>query len=266
MANIIDLNDKLVYFVITGASKGIGATIAIETSKKFKSGSVVVLLARSKEGLEATKAAILEFNDQLKVFVKSIDLTKPTAEELNSILNESFDASVSYDMALVIHNVGTVGDVSKLAKEVEDYSELENYFSTNVFAPIVLNTQLMKMIPFNTQKVIVNITSATAVNAFKSFAFYCSGKAARQMYFKVLAEEEKNNNVLVLNYAPGPVETDMVADVQNRSSDNDLVSYFKGIRDDKTILTTGQTTIRLLNLIAKGNYETGAHVDYYDDI
>ncbi|CAO1353421.1 unnamed protein product [Diamesa tonsa] len=266
MANIIDLNDKLVYFVITGASKGIGATIAIETSKKFKSGSVVVLLARSLEGLEATKAAILKVNDQLKVFVKSINLTKPTAEELNSILNESYNESVNYDMALVIHNVGTVGDVSKMAKDIEDYSELESYYSTNVFSPIVLNTQIMKLISSSTKKFIVNITSAAATNAFKSFAFYCAGKAAREMYFKVLAEEEKNNNVLVLNYAPGPVETDMVADVQNRAADKDLVNYFKGIREGKTILTTEQTTLRLLEVIAKGNYETGAHVDYYDEI
>lgn len=266
MANIIDLNDKLVYFVITGASKGIGAAIATEISKKFKSGSVVVLLARSLEGLNATKAAILKENDQLKVFVKSINLIKPTAEELNCILNESFNASDNYEMALVIHNVGTIGDVSKSAKDIEDYSELESYYSTNVFSPIVLNTQLMKIIPFNTKKVIVNITSAAATCAFKSFAFYCSGKAARQMYFKVLAEEEKNNNVLVLNYSPGPVETDMVADVQKRSNDKDLVNYFKGIREGKTILTTSQTTMRLLDVIAKGNYETGSHVDYYDEI
>lgn len=56
---------------------------------------------------------------------------------------------------------------------------------------------------------IVNISSLCAVQPFKSWGLYCAGKAARDMLFKVLADEEPN--ILVLNYAPGPLDNEMQA-------------------------------------------------------
>ena len=38
---------------------------------------------------------------------------------------------------------------------------------------------------------------------------YFTGKAARNMFFQTLAKEDPN--VRVLNWAPGPMETDMLA-------------------------------------------------------
>ena len=40
-----------------------------------------------------------------------------------------------------------------------------------------------------------------------------SGKAARDMFFKVLAAEEKD--ISVLNYAPGPLDTHMFHSLQH---------------------------------------------------
>lgn len=48
---------------------------------------------------------------------------------------------------------------------------------------------------------VVNISSLCALKPFKSWTLYCTGKAARDMMFKVLAVEEPD--VRVLNYAPG---------------------------------------------------------------
>lgn len=262
MTNAIDLSDKFAYLLVTGASKGIGAKIAIETSRNFKSGSVVVLLARSAEGLESTKSQILSANSGLKVFTRSIDLTKPSADDLKSIISESYDSTATYDLMMVVHNVGTIGDVSKWAKDIDDYSELENYFSTNVFGPIILNNILLKEATSATQKFIVNITSKAGIAPFKSFGFYCPGKAAREMFFRVLAEESKD--VLVLNYSPGPVETDMTVDAQQNAVATETSSMFKNLRDKGTILTTEQTTKRFLDVVAQGNYQSGDHIDYYD--
>jgi sepiapterin reductase len=264
MANAIDLNNKLVYLLITGASRGIGATMAIETSKLLKSGSVIVLIARSENGLDATKAKIEEINDGIKVMTKSIDLTKPSIAELDQLISESFDASLKFDIALLIHNVGTLGDISKWSKDIDNYAEMENYFSINVFAPTILNNRLLKVIPSTTKKFIVNITSKAGITPFKSFSFYCMGKAAREMYFRTLALEE--SAVLVLNYSPGPVESDMTVYAQNSSVSDEVSSMFKNLRTEKTILTTEQTTKRFLQIIASGKFESGQHVDYYDEI
>ncbi|CRL01309.1 CLUMA_CG014427, isoform A [Clunio marinus] len=252
MSNPIDLKGKLAYLLVTGASKGIGATMAIETSRHFKSGSVVVLLARSQSGLEATKTAILEANACLKVVIKAIDLTKPSTEDLNLIIHSSYDKSVNFDLTMIIHNVGTVGDISKWSHEIEDYNVLENYYSTNIFSPIILNNLFLKVIPESMKKFIVNITSKAAKFPFKSMGFYCQGKAAREMFFNVLAEER--SDVLVLNYAPGPVETDMTVDLQANSVATETSNMFENLRKTKTILTTEQTIKRFLEIEMRSNF------------
>jgi sepiapterin reductase len=71
---------------------------------------------------------------------------------------------------------------------------------------------------------VVNVSSLSAVQAFDSKGIYCAGKAAREMYHAVLAQELANQaavtvegsaggisarKMLVLNYAPGPLDTDM---------------------------------------------------------
>jgi sepiapterin reductase len=262
MANSVDLNKKC-FFLITGASRGIGQKMAIECSKKFREGSVVVLLARSAEGLEKTKTEILTSNPKLVVLTRSIDLTNPTADALNSLIQESLagvDKS-SLELAFIIHNVGTIGNVAQRAKELESPAELSDYFATNVFSVATLNAQFIKHFP-STKMLVVNVTSKAAQVAFKSFAMYCSGKAAREMYFRVLAEEEPN--ILVLNYSPGPVDTDMTVDVQARSCDADIRGMFTNLRAEHTILTCAQTTQKFLEVLKAGEYKSGASVDYYD--
>lgn len=264
MANAIDLVDKLAYVLVTGASRGIGRTIAIETSRNLKAGSVIVLLARSLKGLEGTRDAILNTanSNELRVVIKAMDLTKPPIEEINEMISTSFNA-LNFELALIIHNVGTLGDIGKWARDITDFNELNSYFDVNVNTLAILNNCLLKVIPMTTKKLIVNITSKAAVKPFKSFGFYCMGKAAREMYFRVLAEEEKD--ILVLNYSPGPVESDMTVYAQSDSVSSETSGMFKNLRDSGTILTTEQTTKRFLEIIATGDYKSGDHIDYYDN-
>ena len=266
MSNQVDPTDKCTFLVVTGASRGIGQQIAIQTAQKLKDPSIVVLLARSLEGLEHTKAEILKTNPNLYVVCKPIDLTKPTAEELHEVLFNAFHAICDnkFDLAMIVHNVGTIGNVGQSAKQVENYEVLQDYYSVNVYAPIVLNTQFLKIIPSTFPRLIANITSKAAIFPMKSCSFYCAGKSAREMYFRVLAEEEKDNIVTVLNYSPGPIETEMTVEMQANSCDASMVEYFKNLRDTKTILTTEGTTTKFLEILACGKFTTGDRVDYYD--
>lgn len=60
------------------------------------------------------------------------------------------------------------------------------------------------------RRTVVNISSLCALKPFPSWVLYCTGKAARDMMFRVLAEEEPD--VRVLNYAPGECPT--IADLK----------------------------------------------------
>lgn len=87
------------------------------------------------------------------------------------------------------------------------------------------------------------------------------------MYFRTLALEEADSDPLltVLNYAPGPVQTEMTQAIESDAASSEIRTMFKGMRTEKTILQPIDTTVKFLKVIETGDYESGAHVDYYDN-
>lgn len=86
------------------------------------------------------------------------------------------------------------------------------------------------------------------------------------MYFRVLALEEANTdpNLTVLNYSPGPVQTDMTAEIEENSVSDSLRSMFIGFRNEQSYLQPIETTSKFVNVIETGAYESGDHIDYFD--
>lgn len=246
---------------------GIGATIAIECGKKFQKGSKLVLLARSTSGLEATKQKILSSNPDLQVVTFPIDLAAPTEKELRDVLKNSLspDNASLFDQAVIVHNVGTTGDVSKRAKHCNDVKEWQENFTCNVFSVILLNNIFLEMFS-KIKRYVINITSKCGIDAFEGMAFYGPNKAAREMFFRNLAEEERSDkNLQILNYAPGPVDTDMLNTVAERSLSEDIRKFFTEGKKTGAVLTTEQTTKRLIGILEAGTYKSGVHIDYFDE-
>uniref|UniRef100_A0A182NTM9 Sepiapterin reductase n=1 Tax=Anopheles dirus TaxID=7168 RepID=A0A182NTM9_9DIPT len=254
--------EQVAYFLVTGASRGIGAKMAIETARKLKPGSVVVLLARSASGLESTRSEILTVNPHVTVVTSSVDLATASKELLNEILDKSLGKQPvdRFGLACVIHNVGTVGNVGRKAAELDDRADWEQYFGTNLFTVAVLNSCFLRKFQPVPDRLVVNITSKACLVPFQSMAYYCAGKAAREMYFRVLAEEEASAGVTVLNYSPGPVDTEMTVDLQANSNAPGIRDYFKNLRDTTTILTTEQTTAKFLRILENGLFQSGDHI------
>lgn len=255
------------FLVVTGASRGIGRTIVVEFSRRLPSHSVCLLLARSEPGLKDTKIEAEYANPNIIYHYKSLDLAKPEGEELTTLFTDCLNgrAATDFDQAIIIHNVGSLGDVSEPASNMGDQSKWQEYFSLNFFSVTLLNKEFMKM--FRTTEVknrlIINITSLCSLQPMKSMGYYCCGKAAREMYFKVLAEEEEGK-LTVLNYSPGPVATDMFNEILNHTCDKDIKKTFSDMQDRKTVLTCHQTIMKLIEVVKNGTYKSGDHVDYFD--
>lgn len=67
----------------------------------------------------------------------------------------------------------------------------------------------------------------------------------------------------ILQYSPGPLETDMMQQLRNSSQDS-VATMAKGMKENGTLLTVEQTTLKLCEILDKAAYESGAHLDYYD--
>jgi sepiapterin reductase len=92
---------------------------------------------------------------------------------------------------------------------------------------------------------------------------YCAGKAARDIFHKTLAEENKaDNNMYVLSYAPGPLDTDMTRRLKTGTHmDNDTKEMFQTM----TYVDIGASAAKMCSLLRSRAYASGSHVDYFDD-
>ncbi|GAB0086405.1 Sepiapterin reductase [Sergentomyia squamirostris] len=258
----VNLN-RVGFLLITGASRGIGKAMAIGCAKELKPGSLILLLARSAAGLEATKTEILACNDKITIVTASVDLTESSRENLEVIVDKALanGSRKDFDFSLVIHNVGTLGDVTKWSRDLNSQAIWREHFSVNVFSIAVLNSVFLDKIT-STDRIVVNVTSLAAVEPFPSMGLYCSSRAARQMYFRCLAAE--NPNIVVLNYSPGPVDTDMQTDIRTNAIAASVKDYMGNLHKEGKLVTLEQTTQKFLEVLREGKFKSGDRIDYYD--
>jgi len=84
------------------------------------------------------------------------------------------------------------------------------------------------------------------------------GKAAVDMFFRVLAAE--NPDIRVLNYAPGPMKTEMTDEIRWKSSDIEIRSLF----ETNSFVDKYDSARKLIQILDEDRFESGSHVDYFD--
>ncbi|KAK9887919.1 hypothetical protein WA026_000222 [Henosepilachna vigintioctopunctata] len=265
MSSAIDFSQKSLIF-ITGASRGIGRAIAVETSHIVNPESAFVLIATSASGLEETKSLIKQVNSSLNVITYPLDLSVPSSDVFEKLFDEvlkKIDINHT-EHCIFVHNAATVG-ILKKSLDITDVDIWKNYYDLNVISAIILNTIFVKKVRNLVKKLIViNMTSTyytpsgSAVSG--NLSMYGPGKAARDLFFKVFALEEPD--VLVLNYSPGAVDTDMLATTLNSVQDEGLKKMLKEI----TVLKPEQTVQILLGILKKGDFKSGDTIDYFDRV
>lgn len=118
--------------------------------------------------------------------------------------------------------LGSLGDISKSFLDLTDPDEINSYFAFNVTSALCLTSAALRAFGERpgASRTVVNVSSLCALKPFKNWALYCSGKAARDMMFQVLALEEPD--VRVLNYAPGKEGSSLIA-----------IKFFPGLVDKR---------------------------------
>lgn len=271
------LKDQKVLAIITGASRGIGREIAVQLSKVVGKGSALLLTARNFAQLDQLKTELLKINDGLEILIVVCDAAQLNAGkmiEFEAALTAILFSAVSekFDALMIIHNAGTIGDISKQATELMDMKQWHDYLQINLISVIQLNNLVLRTITNKVASIrfVVNITSLLAVKGFASFAEYSVGKAAREAFFRCLAVEDKE--LRVLNYSPGPVLTEMYNEIAEKSYDSATREMFKGVPSEKSVekelhresLTPEETVKRMFHIIEENKFESGGRCDYFD--
>lgn len=254
------------FCLITGASRGIGRCIAETIAKVLPDNSVLLLLSRNVEQLEKVTNSIKSKNEKLSVSFDHFDqenLTHCTQGNIKDIFKKAGLNLDNYDTALIFHNAGTLGDLSKYSWEHLEEKPVEATINVNVTGPILLNAALMTELRKSSiaTRVLVNISSLAAIQPMASHSLYCTVKAARDMYFQTVAKEDPL--LRVLNWAPGPVDTDMQLQTRN-CADPAMRQIFRDLHTKNQLLSCEASVGKLLAVLEKNEFESGQHIDYYD--
>ena len=259
--------NKTALVLITGSSRGFGRSIALQLAKSVdKSNSLFLLTARSESGLEQTRNLLTNDRGINHCQFRCIDNETDDEEAFDSLLG-IIDENVneSYDVALIVHNSGSLGAQGKTAVDPETVATFNAYYRANFFSAVSLNSRFLKKAEGRARKTfVVNVSSLLAVKPLASFSQYCSVKAARDMFFKVLAEE--NKGIKVLSYAPGPLNTKMVNEdiLKGSKTTQEVKEMFNKMRDEGNILDPDESAAKLVKILQQGDFESGQHVDFYD--
>lgn len=187
--------------IITGGSRGLGKSMALELSKK---GTDVILTYNSKkeEALEVVKQ--IEANGQkahaLQLNVGNSKSFKAFADEVKKVLTEKWQRD---QVNFLVNNAGIGINVSIMETTEEQFDELINIHFKGTF---FLTQALLPLIADGGR--IINISSGLARFSFPGYSVYGAAKGAVEVLSRYMAKELGPRRITVNTIAPGPIETD----------------------------------------------------------
>ena len=183
--------------LVTGASRGIGAAIALELAHK---GLQVIGTATTDAGAAAISAALAQFGG----VGRTLDVTDgAAAEALVESLAKEFGG-----LQVLVNNAGITRDT--LAMRMKD-SDWDAVLDTNLKGVFRMSRAVMKTMMKQRYGRIISITSVVGASGNAGQANYAAAKAGVAGMTRSLARELGSRNITVNCVAPGFIETDMTA-------------------------------------------------------
>jgi len=184
--------------IVTGASKGIGASIAEHLGNE--GAAVVVNYASSKEGAERVVAAIERKGG--KAIAVQADVARPA--DIQRLFAEARKAFGKLD--ILVNNAG-VYEFEPIERVTPEH--FHRMFDLNVLGLILASREAVQLFGKNGGS-IINISSVASSLAPPTAAVYSATKAAVDAATKALASELGPRGIRVNSINPGMVETEGV--------------------------------------------------------
>lgn len=189
--------------IISGASRGIGRTIALELAREGVNISFNYL--KSRQDAEDLKK-------ELKAMGVGAEASQVDIANFEAVAEWVKKTKASFGgLDILINNAGIINDKALMFMKKDDWQKV---IDTNLGG--VFNLTQAAIIGFMKQKsgAIVNITSVSGIIGLERQTNYSASKAGIIGFTKSLAKEVAKYNVRVNAVAPGFIETDMLGDLK----------------------------------------------------
>lgn len=208
--------------IVTGASSGIGATIAQHLAKD---GAQVVLAARRKEYLDKIAETINREGKGQALAIKTDVSNKADVEQMVAQAKDAFGSIDIY-----VNNAGLMLDALLTNGKVDEWEQMIDVNIKGVLYGI--HSVLPEMIERSTGH-IVNIASVSGFEVTKRSAVYSATKFAVRALSMGMEKELARTGVRVTNISPGMVDTDLTTRVTKERQQQ----RSKALGDRKPLLT-----------------------------
>lgn len=194
------LKDRVI--LVTGASDGIGETLAHEAAKH---GAQIILHGRNQKRLEKVYDAIVAADSAPRPSIAVLDLATADGPAYTS-LAESIEQEFGKLDGLV-HNAGILGP--RLSIEQYDVADWQRVMHVNLTACFVLTQVLLPLIHAASDPSII-FTSSGVGRVGKAFwGAYSASKFGIESLSQILAAENEHTGLRVNCINPGPTRTKM---------------------------------------------------------
>jgi 3-oxoacyl-[acyl-carrier protein] reductase len=189
-----NLSNKVI--LITGSSKGIGATIAQQAADA--GAKVVINYAGSKNEAEKLVSKIVEQGGE--AIAVQADVSKP------SDVKNLFDQAISHfgRIDVLVNNAGIM--ITKLIKDTTD-EDFTRQFDINVRG--VFNTLREASSKLADNGSIINFSTSVNRIMLPTYGTYVATKAAVEQLTRVFSKEIGNRGINVNSVSPGPTNTEL---------------------------------------------------------
>jgi len=182
--------------LVTGASSGIGRSIAVECSRM---GATVIITARNQSRLEETFSMMSGVGHQ----IIQADISQLQGIEVLVSALPSLDG--------VVQNAGV--NEKTLVKFITE-NKIKHIIDTNFVAPVLMTQKLLKSNKIRKHGSVLFISSIASEYASATNALYASSKGAINSFLRVLALELAPQRIRVNGIQPGIVRTEILASYQ----------------------------------------------------
>ena len=183
--------------LVTGASRGIGAAIALELAQH---GLRVIGTGTTEEGAARITAALSAHDGR----GRALDVNDGKAVE--ALIDEIVKAHGA--IHVLVNNAGITRDTLAMRMKDDDWDAV---LDTNLKAVFRLSRAAIRPMMKQRYGRIINITSVVGASGNAGQANYAAAKAGVAGMTRALARELGSRNITVNCVAPGFIETDMTA-------------------------------------------------------